>query len=109
VALYRQGKFRDVKLAKQAAASVGDVFSQMDRRQGAGAIAVLIKADVQGSVPRRCAIRCGKLAHRRSAGQGHRERRRRHHGVRRATRRRLRDAVIIGFNVRADCGRARCR
>ncbi|MEZ5459608.1 MAG: translation initiation factor IF-2 [Steroidobacteraceae bacterium] len=47
VALYRQGKFRDVKLAKQAAA-VGDVFSQMGEEK-AGVIAVMIKADVQGS------------------------------------------------------------
>ncbi|MGA0085107.1 MAG: translation initiation factor IF-2 [Gammaproteobacteria bacterium] len=47
VALYRQGKFRDVKLAKQAAA-VGDVFSQMTEEK-AGVIAVVIKADVQGS------------------------------------------------------------
>jgi translation initiation factor IF-2 len=47
VALYRQGKFRDVKLAKQAAA-VGDVFSQMGEAK-AGVIAVMIKADVQGS------------------------------------------------------------
>ena len=47
VALYRQGKFRDVKLAKQAAA-VGDVFLQMTEAK-AGVIGVLIKADVQGS------------------------------------------------------------
>ena len=47
VALYRQGKFRDVKLAKQAA-SVGDVFSTMGEEK-AGVIPVLIKADVQGS------------------------------------------------------------
>ena len=47
VALYRQGKFRDVKLAKQAAA-VGDVFSQMGEEK-AGVISVVIKADVQGS------------------------------------------------------------
>ena len=47
VALYRQGKFRDVKLAKQAAA-VGDVFSQMAEEK-AGVISVVIKADVQGS------------------------------------------------------------
>ena len=47
VALYRQGKFRDVKLAKQAAA-VGDVFLQMTETK-AGVIGVLIKADVQGS------------------------------------------------------------
>jgi translation initiation factor IF-2 len=47
LAVYRQGKFRDVKLAKQAAA-VGDVFSQMTEEK-AGVIGVLIKADVQGS------------------------------------------------------------
>jgi len=47
VALHRQGKFRDVKLAKQAAA-VGDVFSQMTEEK-AGVISVVIKADVQGS------------------------------------------------------------
>jgi translation initiation factor IF-2 len=47
VALYRQGKFRDVKLAKQAAA-VGDVFSQMAEEK-TGVISVVIKADVQGS------------------------------------------------------------
>ncbi len=47
VALYRQGKFRDVKLAKQASA-VGDVFAQMDEPK-AGVIAILLKTDVQGS------------------------------------------------------------
>ena len=47
VALYRQGKLRDVKLAKQAAA-VGDVFSQIGEEK-AGVISVVIKADVQGS------------------------------------------------------------
>jgi translation initiation factor IF-2 len=47
VALYRQGKFRDVKLARQAPRSE-DVFSQMGEEK-AGVVAVLIKADVQGS------------------------------------------------------------
>ena len=47
VALYRQGKFRDVKLAKQAS-KVGDVFAQMEE-QKAGSIAILLKTDVQGS------------------------------------------------------------
>jgi translation initiation factor IF-2 len=47
VALYRQGKFRDVKLAKQASA-IGDVFAQMDE-QKAGVIPILLKTDVQGS------------------------------------------------------------
>jgi translation initiation factor IF-2 len=47
VALYRQGKFRDVKLAR-AATRVEDVFSQMGEAK-AGIIPVLIKTDVQGS------------------------------------------------------------
>ena len=47
VALYRQGKFRDVKLARQTARPE-DVFSQMGEAK-AGVVAVLIKADVQGS------------------------------------------------------------
>jgi translation initiation factor IF-2 len=47
VALYRQGKFRDVKLARQSARPE-DVFSQMGEAK-AGVVAVLIKADVQGS------------------------------------------------------------
>ena len=48
VALYRQGKFRDVKLARQAA-RVEDVFSQMEAEK-ASVISILLKADVQGSV-----------------------------------------------------------
>ena len=47
VALYRQGKFRDVKLARQAT-RVEDVFSQMEGEK-AGVISVVIKTDVQGS------------------------------------------------------------
>jgi len=48
VALYRQGKFRDVKLARQTTRAE-DVFSQMGEAK-AGVVSVLIKADVQGSV-----------------------------------------------------------
>ncbi|HYM41963.1 MAG TPA: translation initiation factor IF-2 [Steroidobacteraceae bacterium] len=47
VALYRQGKFRDVKLARQTARAE-DVFSQMGEAK-AGVVTVLLKADVQGS------------------------------------------------------------
>ncbi len=47
VALYRQGKFRDVKLARQTARPE-DVFSQMGEAK-AGVVSVLIKSDVQGS------------------------------------------------------------
>ena len=48
IALFRQGKFRDVKLAKQHAIKLEDAFEKM----GEGAtksLAVIIKADVQGS------------------------------------------------------------
>jgi len=47
VALYRQGKFRDVKLARQATRAE-DVFSQMGGEK-AGTVAVVLKTDVQGS------------------------------------------------------------
>jgi len=51
VALHRQGKFRDVRLAKQASQKVEDVFSQMgeEGKGKAGTVNLLIKADVQGS------------------------------------------------------------
>ena len=48
VAMYRQSKSRDVKLARQATRAE-DVFSQM-QEQKAGAVAVLVKGDTQGSV-----------------------------------------------------------
>jgi translation initiation factor IF-2 len=47
VALHRQGKFRDVKLARQSPRGE-DAFSQMGEGK-VGVVAVLIKADVQGS------------------------------------------------------------
>ncbi|MFZ2507590.1 MAG: translation initiation factor IF-2, partial [Steroidobacteraceae bacterium] len=49
VALYRQGKFRDVRLAKQAGPKPEDVFSQMIDDGKAGTVNLLLKADVQGS------------------------------------------------------------
>ncbi len=48
VALYRQGKFRDVRLARQASQKSEDVFSQLSE-EGKGTVNLLIKADVQGS------------------------------------------------------------
>ncbi len=47
VALYRQGKFRDVRLAG-ATKKVEDVFSQLGE-SAAQTIALIVKADVQGS------------------------------------------------------------
>ncbi len=49
VALYRQGKFRDVRLAKQAGQKPEDVFSQMGEEGKTGTVNLLLKADVQGS------------------------------------------------------------
>jgi translation initiation factor IF-2 len=48
IALFRQGKFRDVKLAKQHAAKLENVFEQMGEA-ATKSLAVIIKADVQGS------------------------------------------------------------
>jgi translation initiation factor IF-2 len=47
VALFRQSRFRDVKLARQTTRS-DDVFSQIDGDK-TGSIAIVLKADVQGS------------------------------------------------------------
>jgi len=49
VALHRQGKYRDVKLAARKATKLEDIFSQIDK-QGVLALNIVIKADVQGSV-----------------------------------------------------------
>ncbi len=49
VALYRQGKFRDTKLAKQGPAKLEDMLSQMGDDKAA-TVQVVLKADVQGSV-----------------------------------------------------------
>jgi translation initiation factor IF-2 len=50
IALFRQGKYRDVKLSKQQATKLENVLAQMG--EGGGdkkTLALLIKADVQGS------------------------------------------------------------
>jgi translation initiation factor IF-2 len=48
IALFRQGKFRDVKLAKQQAAKLENMFEQM-AESGKKVLNLVIKADVQGS------------------------------------------------------------
>jgi len=48
IALFRQGKFRDVKLAKQQAAKLENMFEQMGEGEVKN-LALIIKADVQGS------------------------------------------------------------
>ncbi|MDR0717568.1 MAG: translation initiation factor IF-2 [Azoarcus sp.] len=48
IALFRQGKFRDVKLARQQAAKLENMFEQIGDGE-AKRLALIIKADVQGS------------------------------------------------------------
>ena len=49
VALFRQGKYRDVKLARQQEAKLENMFSAMEEGK-VNALNLLVKADVQGSV-----------------------------------------------------------
>ncbi|OHC65540.1 MAG: translation initiation factor IF-2 [Rhodocyclales bacterium GWA2_65_20] len=48
IALFRQGKFRDVRLAKQQAAKLETMFEQMGEGE-VKSLPLIIKADVQGS------------------------------------------------------------
>ncbi|MCE2989766.1 MAG: translation initiation factor IF-2 [Nitrosomonadaceae bacterium] len=101
IALFRQGKFRDVKLAKQQAAKLENVFEQM----GEGAIkslTIIIKADVQGSYEG-LAHALGKLTTNEVKVNVV------HAAVGAITESDVNlalasKAVIIGFNVRADAG-----
>ena len=49
VAMFRQGKFRDVKLARQQKAKLDNMFSQMEEGE-VNTLNLVVKADVQGSV-----------------------------------------------------------
>ncbi|MCB1917966.1 MAG: translation initiation factor IF-2, partial [Rhodocyclaceae bacterium] len=48
IALFRQGKYRDVKLAKQQAAKLENMFEQMTEGE-VKSLPLILKADVQGS------------------------------------------------------------
>ncbi len=48
IALFRQGKFRDVKLARQQAAKLENMFAQMTEGE-VQTMSLIIKSDVQGS------------------------------------------------------------
>jgi len=48
IALFRQGKYREVKLARQQASKMENMLSQMGEEEGA-TLNILLKADVQGS------------------------------------------------------------
>ncbi|ALM81922.1 translation initiation factor IF-2 [Bordetella sp. N] len=47
IALFRQGKFRDVKLARQQAAKLDSLFDNLG--EGTQTLALIVKTDVQGS------------------------------------------------------------
>jgi translation initiation factor IF-2 len=47
IATFRQGKYRDVKLARQQAAKLENMFEQLG--EGAQTLSLIVKADVQGS------------------------------------------------------------
>jgi len=49
IATFRQGKYRDVKLAKQQAAKLESMFEQMGQGGDVQTLPLIIKADVQGS------------------------------------------------------------
>lgn len=101
IALFRQGKFRDVKLAKQQAAKLENMFEQM----GEGEVKVLpliIKSDVQGSYEA-LATSLQKLSTDEVKVNII------HTGVGAITESDVNlgaasKAVVIGFNVRADAG-----
>ncbi|MHB8415652.1 MAG: translation initiation factor IF-2 [Acidiferrobacteraceae bacterium] len=48
IALFRQGKFKDIRLARQQASKLSNMFQQM--QEGVKTLNLIVKADVQGSV-----------------------------------------------------------
>ena len=104
IALYRQGKFKDVQLARQQAAKLTDVFQQMKEGE-AKTLNLVIKADVQGSIE---AMRDAleklstdevrvKVIHGMVGGINESD----------VNLAKASQAVIIGFNVRADASARR--
>jgi len=101
IALFRQGKFRDVRLAKQQAAKLENMFEQMGEGE-TKTLAIIIKADVQGS-QEALAHALGKLStdevrvnviHAAVGGITESD----------VNLAQASQAVIIGFNTRADAG-----
>jgi translation initiation factor IF-2 len=99
IALFRQGKYRDVKLAKQHAAKLENIF---DQQADVRVLSLIIKADVQGS--------CEALAHALQKLSTDEVRVNIIHSAVGAIIESdinlslASNAVIIGFNVRADAG-----
>ena len=101
IALYRQGKFRDTKLAKQSAAKLESMFENMGEGEKK-VLSLIIKADVQGSqeaIAQAMAKQSNdevrvQIAHAAVGGISESD-----VNLAVATK-----SVIIGFNVRADAG-----
>jgi len=101
IALFRQGKFRDVKLAKQQAAKLENMFEQMAEGE-VKSLPLVIKSDVQGSYEA-LATSLQKLSTEEVKVNII------HTGVGAITESDVNlcvasKAVLIGFNVRADAG-----
>jgi len=101
IALFRQGKFRDVKLAKQQAAKLENMFQQMEEGE-VKTLPLIVKADVQGS-QEALVQTLSKLSNEEVRVQII-------HGAVGAISEsdvnlaQASGAVIIGFNIRADAG-----
>jgi translation initiation factor IF-2 len=104
VALFRQGKFRDVKFARQQQAKLDDMFTQMEEGEVSN-LNILLKADVQGSLEAISdallklstdEVRVKLVA----TGVGGINESDAHLAV-------ASNAIVIGFNVRADAGAKR--
>ena len=101
IALFRQGKFRDVKLAKQQAAKLENMFQQMEEGE-IKTLPLIVKADVQGS-QEALVQTLQKLSNEEVRVQVV-------HGAVGAISEsdvnlaQASGAVIIGFNIRADAG-----
>lgn len=104
VALHRQGKFREVKLARQQKAKLENMFTNMTEGDVAE-VNIVVKADVQGSVEAICQALTElstdevkvKIV---GSGVG---------GISEtdATLAAASDAILVGFNVRADASARR--
>ena len=101
IALFRQGKYRDVRLAKQQAAKLENLFTHMESGE-VQSLPIIIKADVQGSYEA-LAGSLNKLSNEEVKINII------HSGVGGITESDVNlalasEAVIVGFNVRADGG-----
>ena len=105
IALYRQGKFKDVQLARTQAAKLTNVFEQLQDSAESKTLNLIIKADVQGSAEALTAalekLSTGevrvKVIHGMVGGITESD-------VNLAV---ASKAIILGFNVRADAGAKR--